>query len=186
MSLLRVLTMALATGVSSALGAADLVSLAQKGDPDAVLRSIADGAKVDAESGKGHLPLVAAGASSYALALPATSGWPHAGLLNDGCGAVQKGDAATAAALLQSRANPTAIERSSGQSAVTAAFAAGNSELASLLLAYGADPDAKDKLGKSARELAQGTKAIGKLLDQWDAAGAAGFEARPFPQHALR
>ena len=175
MSLLRFLAMSLATGAASALGAADLVSLAQKGDPEAVLRSIADGVKPDEENSKGHLPLVAAGMLRHYLSACAPRRMQRSE--DQRPRAVQKGDRATTAALLQSHASPVAVERASSQSALTAAFAAGNSKLASLLLSYGASPDEKDKLGKTARSLAEKSRGMESLIETWDAEGAAGFEA---------
>jgi ankyrin repeat protein len=89
---------------------------------------------------------------------------------------VKKGDAKTVGALLQSNASPSAVEPSSGQSALTAAFAANNVNVAKILMAYGADPDKEDKMGKTARGFASRSSELSNLVKKWDDQGAEAFE----------
>nr|BAA76762.1 Zys 3 [Chlamydomonas reinhardtii] len=55
----------------------------------------------------------------------------------------------------------------------------GSAAIVKLLLAHGADPNAKDKTGASARSTAAAVKELADLLKQWDARGAMAFEDEP-------
>lgn len=77
--------------------------------------------------------------------------------------------------LVNYQANATKPEPGSGMSALTIAFSKANEAMATLLLQYGASPDAKDAKGNTARSLA--TKDNMKaLIEGWDKHGAMAFE----------
>ncbi|KAG2428347.1 hypothetical protein HXX76_010493 [Chlamydomonas incerta] len=60
------------------------------------------------------------------------------------------------------------------------ALQAGSGPIARLLLAHGADPNAKDKSGSPARSAAaSSSKELAELLKQWDTRGAMAFEDAP-------
>jgi ankyrin repeat protein len=96
--------------------------------------------------------------------------------------AVKKGDTKSVAALLQNRATPTAIEPSTGQSALTAAFAANSVNTAKLLLAYGGNPDEEDKAGRTARGLASKNSELSDLIKKWDNQESEAFEVPLKPE----
>jgi ankyrin repeat protein len=77
--------------------------------------------------------------------------------------------------LLNYRANASAVEPSSGQTAMTAAFSGTAVDVARLLLKFGGNPDAQDRSGKSARAVAK-NKDLQQLLGLYDDAGAEAFE----------
>ena len=79
--------------------------------------------------------------------------------------------------LLDFHANASAIEPSTGATAMTAAFSANAADVAELLLQYGGNPDAADSNGKTARAVAKKGK-LQELLASFDEGGAEAFEVR--------
>ncbi|GFH13727.1 uncharacterized protein HaLaN_09667 [Haematococcus lacustris] len=94
--------------------------------------------------------------------------------------AVRSKDVKYVDALIQFGARANSKDPATGVPPVLLAFSTGQTEVARLLLAYGADIDMLDKSGKSAREL-QGSEDIAALVKLYDAndAHALAFEDAP-------
>jgi ankyrin repeat protein len=90
-------------------------------------------------------------------------------------GAVKKGDLKMAEILLNYRAKSSTIEPSSGLTAMTTAFSSNGLKMATLLLQFGGNPDAQDKTGKSARDVAKRSD-LKNALGIFDDGGAEAFE----------